>query len=143
MKRFLILMFFITIAASISAQTTSTDTVKKILFAKKSWELSILGSFNSQSVTTYKPVDDLGIFTLSVSAARYIFDCFYLEPEVTMRLVFSDGAGGAEYQLHMNAGYTFRTTKLFHPYVKAGYGIGNTATVYYVGTLTSVIGAEE
>jgi hypothetical protein len=142
-KLFLCLLFFACTTVNAQAITDSLRS-KNILFSKKSWELSLVGSFNTQSVTREDPVDDLTIITFSVSAARYIFDCFSLEPEFTARLVFADGIGyGADYQLHINAGYTFRTTKLFHPYVKAGYGIGNTASIYYVGTQTSVIGSDE
>lgn len=132
------------LVSTIASAKTATDSNATTLFSKKSWELSMVGSFTSESVDNGYPNDDKTVLSIAISPAYYIYDGLSLEPEFTTLITISDGTGlEADYQLLLNIGYTFRTAKSYYPYIKAGYGIGNIITEHYSGTQATVSGAED
>lgn len=141
MKKLILITVFFAATTAYSQTATDSSSSKNTLFAKKSWELSLMGSFTSESASIEYPYHDNSVLSISISPAYYLFDGLSLEPEFST-LVNFDRTGGAHYQLFMNIGYTFRTTKSFHPYIKAGYGFGDMVTQYFEGTHASPIGAE-
>ncbi len=140
MKKLLIALFALS-AAIANAQTADTLSHKKqnTLFTKGTWELGLTGSFSS--VSTVDDEDARTILSMSISPSYYITDGFFIEPELVFLInsLFEEDDSG--YQLLLNAGYTFKTTKSFAPYVKAGYGIGNVMTLQYAGTQGTPLGA--
>lgn len=141
MKKLILITIFFLSTTAYSQTATDSSSSKNTLFAKKSWELSLMGSFTSESASIEYPYHDNSVLSISISPAYYLFDGLSLEPEFNT-LVNFDREGGAHYQLFMNIGYTFRTTKSFHPYIKAGYGIGDMVTRYFEGTHATSVGAE-
>jgi hypothetical protein len=140
MKKLIIFTVFFLATTAHTQTATDSSSSKKALFAKKSWELSLMGSFNGETIDNGDPNVGNAALSISISPAYYLFDGLSLEPEFTTLVKFGQAAG-AHYQLLMNIGYTFRTTKSFHPYIKAGYGIGDMVTRYFVGTQGASIGA--
>lgn len=141
MKKLFLSLLFITSTIANAQTPADSSKSKKTLFSKKSWELSLVGSFNSESVDDDYPGRENATLSISVSPAYYIYDGLSLEPEFTALVKFNVGSS-AHYQLLLNIGYTFATTKSFHPYIKAGYGIGDMVTSYFAGTQGSPNGAE-
>ncbi|HEY6171916.1 MAG TPA: outer membrane beta-barrel protein [Candidatus Kapabacteria bacterium] len=141
-KLILSLLLFSSITAN-AQTTTDSSSSKKTLFRKKSWELSLVGSFSSESVENGYPTDDITTLSFSVSPAYYIYDGLSLEPEFIALVKFYGNNQAANYQLLLNVAYTFRTKESFRPYIKAGYGIGDMTTTYFAGTAASANGAED
>lgn len=143
MKKLILYFLFFAVTTANAQTTTDSSSNKKTLFAKKSWELSLMGSFTSESVDNGYPDDENSTLSLSISPAYYIYDGLSLEPELIALVKFYGNNQAANYQLLLNVGYTFRTKKSFNPYIKAGYGIGDMTTTYFAGTAASPNGAED
>jgi opacity protein-like surface antigen len=121
MKKLLVLIL-LTVAGSASAQ-----------FTKGSWEMGLMGSISNVDIESYDFHQSQTVFNISVSPAYYVIDGLSLEPEIAFFFNF-DNADNPGYQLLLNAGYTFKSTKSFSPYIKAGYGFGNILTINFSGT---------
>ncbi len=143
MKKLILYFLFFAVTTANAQTTTDSSSSKKTLFSKKSWELSLMGSFTSQSVDNGYPNEDITELSLCISPAYYIYNGLSLEPEFVALVQFYGSNQSANYQLLLNVGYTFLTTKSFHPYIKSGYGIGDMTTSYFAGTAASPNAAED
>lgn len=110
-------------------------------YTKGSWEMTLLGGFNSISSSRNGGSGDaetyVGVF---LSPAYYIIDGLAIEPEIGITTTLNGNETGIK--LLANATYTFTSFsegKKIAPYVKAGYGVSNGIEFQLGGTGTGLI----